>query len=405
MNNHFLYIDSKCVGLALHWLESKSDVTKVTFVCPEPFLDECTVIAQQYPRRITPEPLVIWGRHWSKSPLYKARELTEVKEVVLPLAVEHTAMRHISGVTIPQIGPYYSVFKRLRQCGFTLFRLYGLGGQRVIEIPHFLDSFMNLHSGRRCFIVGNGPSLNKVDMTLLSDEITFGANRCYLGFEKWGFQFTYWGCIDRIQIEDYASEYVQKISHDIPSFIPFEYLPYFSPGKICPINQSYKVLDSPMFSENPDEIFMGNTITYSLIQIAALMGCNPIILIGNDHSYNLKDISPEEQLKDLTPSEIKRVTNKRFWITVLERFFSRSKSSSGGNNKIQLWSETNKSRATHFDREYTQGKHFAMPRPRLAENAFRSAQHYADKTGIQILNATSGTQLKELPIVDFNDLF
>lgn len=36
--------------------------------------------------------------------------------------------------------------------------------------------FKNLHKGERCFIVGNGPSLKKLDLTKISNEITFTVN-------------------------------------------------------------------------------------------------------------------------------------------------------------------------------------------------------------------------------------
>lgn len=37
--------------------------------------------------------------------------------------------------------------------------------------------FRNIHTGERCFIVGNGPSLKRVDLSLLKDEITFTVNQ------------------------------------------------------------------------------------------------------------------------------------------------------------------------------------------------------------------------------------
>jgi hypothetical protein len=40
--------------------------------------------------------------------------------------------------------------------------------------------FKNLYSGKRCFIVGNGPSLKKMDLTPLSNEITFTVNHIML---------------------------------------------------------------------------------------------------------------------------------------------------------------------------------------------------------------------------------
>jgi hypothetical protein len=39
-----------------------------------------------------------------------------------------------------------------------------------------LSPFRNRHAGRRAFVVGNGPSLAKMDLGLLRNEITFGSN-------------------------------------------------------------------------------------------------------------------------------------------------------------------------------------------------------------------------------------
>lgn len=39
-----------------------------------------------------------------------------------------------------------------------------------------LTRFRNLHAGKRAFVIGNGPSINEQDLTLLKDEITFTTN-------------------------------------------------------------------------------------------------------------------------------------------------------------------------------------------------------------------------------------
>ena len=46
--------------------------------------------------------------------------------------------------------------------------------------------FKNLHAGKRCFILGNGPSLKQVDLSLLADEFVFSTNNFSFvnGFEK-----------------------------------------------------------------------------------------------------------------------------------------------------------------------------------------------------------------------------
>ena len=50
-----------------------------------------------------------------------------------------------------------------------------------------LEGFRDRYAGKRCFIIGNGPSLREMDLSALRDEYTFGLNRIYLMFEKIGF--------------------------------------------------------------------------------------------------------------------------------------------------------------------------------------------------------------------------
>ena len=42
-----------------------------------------------------------------------------------------------------------------------------------------LDDIRNLHIGETCFLLGNGPSINKVNFDLLKNESLFGVNRAY----------------------------------------------------------------------------------------------------------------------------------------------------------------------------------------------------------------------------------
>jgi hypothetical protein len=56
-------------------------------------------------------------------------------------------------------------------------------------------TFRNKHKEERCDIIGNGPSVNKIDLSFLKDEIAFGMNRIYLGFEKYDFTPTYYASV------------------------------------------------------------------------------------------------------------------------------------------------------------------------------------------------------------------
>jgi hypothetical protein len=51
-----------------------------------------------------------------------------------------------------------------------------------------LEAWRDRYKGQRCFIVGNGPSLQQTDLSKLDDEFTFGMNRIYLAFDQYDFK-------------------------------------------------------------------------------------------------------------------------------------------------------------------------------------------------------------------------
>ncbi|MCO6050159.1 DUF115 domain-containing protein [Mesorhizobium sp. RP14(2022)] len=58
------------------------------------------------------------------------------------------------------------------------------------------------HAGQRCFILGNGPSLLKEDVGLLSDEICITVNQGHRFTERAGLQPRYHAVVDPIHISD-----------------------------------------------------------------------------------------------------------------------------------------------------------------------------------------------------------
>ena len=47
-----------------------------------------------------------------------------------------------------------------------------------------MKQFKDLYQGKRCFIIGNGPSLKADDLDCLKNEYTFAANRIYEILDK-----------------------------------------------------------------------------------------------------------------------------------------------------------------------------------------------------------------------------
>lgn len=280
----------------------------------------------------------------------------------------------------PNLMLAYESYRFLRYMGYENIILRAQDWVDTIAPIDLLDNYVNRHEGERCFVLGNGPSLNNIDMSRLKNEITFGSNRVFLGFEEWGFEVTYWGIEDRLQVEEYHDEYADALSNSIPKFVPFDYLTYsrmpntiyfpllYGNGRSYPNGMTY-----PVFSDRPDRIYHGFTITYSLIQLAALMGFSEIYLIGIDHNYSLE-------------------ANKL------------ALTSSGSDGKT--WAASDAEKATHFDPRYTtNAKKFIKPRPINAEIGYACAQQWHDINGRIIRNATPNTHLDVVETVEYDSLF
>jgi hypothetical protein len=139
------------------------------------------------------------------------------------------------------------------------------------------------HRGERCFIMGNGPSLAKMDLAPLQGEVTFGLNRVYLLFDKLPFRPTYYVCVNDLVLAQFAEE-IRSLS--MPKFLSWtarKDFPADDPGTLF-IKLAYSFVDR--FARDFDgSFYAGGTVTYVALQIAYLMGFSEVVLIGVDHSF------------------------------------------------------------------------------------------------------------------------
>jgi hypothetical protein len=162
----------------------------------------------------------------------------------------------------------------------------GLGGLLKMNV-----CYKDIHRGQRCFILGNGPSLSKVDLSLLKEEITFTVNDLFYheDFEK--INTTYHLFADPFyfsRVEDLMKKLTEKAS---PSRIFIEgsgYQAVAERGLDCehPISfyangievEDLKFLPIDMCDFLP--YFC--TVVQSAIAVAAYMGFTQIYLLGCD---------------------------------------------------------------------------------------------------------------------------
>lgn len=229
-------------------------------------------------------------------------------------------------------------------------------------------SWKDAYKGRRGFLIGNGPSLNKLDLTKLKDEITIGVNSIYLNYEKMGFLPNHYVIEDRFVAEDRAEE-VNKMKGPQKWF--GNYLNYCLKGddvNWINVRMRYDMHKNfPFFSEDiARQAWTGGSVTYICMQLAYYLGIEKLYLIGFDHHYVIPDDAKVEGL-DIT-------------------------SESDDPN--------------HFHPDYF-GKGYRWHDPMVdrMEIGYKKAGFFFERNGREILNATAGGKLECFERVDFRNLF
>lgn len=149
------------------------------------------------------------------------------------------------------------------------------------ETMRKIGKLHNAHRGKRCFIIGNGPSLRNTDLSRLRNEFTIGMNRFYLAFPEIGFQTSYYISVNDLVIEQCAQD-IQALK--MPKFIAWRSHQYLQPGDN--LYFLYTTYTGPKFAKNiAGRLWEGATVTYSALQLAFFLGFETVILIGVDHSF------------------------------------------------------------------------------------------------------------------------
>ena len=157
-----------------------------------------------------------------------------------------------------------------------------------------LRKYYNIHSGEDCFIVGNGPSLNKMNLEKLNDYHVFGMNKIHLIFEKQDLKLSYHVTVNELVIEQIEKELNENV-YGCPSFISY----YASKEKKYKNPLIHKIFSRgpiwSFYSSLMGPISEGYTVTYVAMQIAYFMGFRNVYLVGVDHNFQQKGKANEEQ--------------------------------------------------------------------------------------------------------------
>lgn len=229
-------------------------------------------------------------------------------------------------------------------------------------IPQYYNKgllkFKNIHFGKRCFIIGNGPSLKFQDLECLHkhNEITFGVNMVIRSFSEVSWRPNYYFIGDKLGVKYYQDE-IKKI--ELPyCFVTDrneEFWNNFSNERFYYYHNIVTVIrnEPPSFSEDVSKGVYGlATIIYECMQFAVYMGFKEIYLLGIDSNFSADD-------------------EKNYFIP-----------------------------------NYHDSDKKEPPYDLIASFlAYQSARHYAEQHGIKIYNATRGGKLEVFERVDFDSLF
>lgn len=236
-----------------------------------------------------------------------------------------------------------------------------------------LQKYHNIHSGERCFIVGNGPSLNNTEMHLLNNETSFAVNGIFYLTEMMGYKPTYYMVEDTSVMKENIADI---ISYDVPhKFFPSIYTNLHPTDKnvhFFKMNRGFYEPRSPNYciprfsTDFSERAYCGQSVTFINLQLAYYMGFQEVYLVGMDFNYEIP--------------------------TAFER-------------KGDIITSTH-SDPNHFHPDYFgTGKTWKNPKLDRVLNNYRMAKLVYESAGRKIYNATVGGKLELFEKVDFNALF
>lgn len=254
------------------------------------------------------------------------------------------------------------------------FRLAGKG-IAISKNEKRILGLKNKHKGERCFIIGNGPSLNKLDLTKLKGEVTFGVNAIYLNYEKMKFHPTYYVVEDNLVAEDRYNEINEYKGPTMKLFGAYLNHIIKQDEKTAFINIRRNYADKknfPLFSEDAARFLgVGGSVTYVCLQLAYYMGFEEVFMIGFDHNYIIPD-----------SAKISNETKTGFDILSTE-------------------DDPNHFAPSYFGKGYR----WHDPNVERMEVGFAKAKGFYESKGRKVYNATAGGHLEVFERKNYNEIF
>jgi hypothetical protein len=140
----------------------------------------------------------------------------------------------------------------------------------------------NKYKGKRCFIIGNGPSLKPEDLEKLKDEYTFASNKIYKIFNETTWRPNFYMVVDPIVLEENVKG-INLVEADTKFTLNcykhlFRADVYFN-------NNLYNDKRGSFSKNIMESLYSSGTVTFHLLQIAYYLGFSEVYLLGHDYNF------------------------------------------------------------------------------------------------------------------------
>lgn len=232
-----------------------------------------------------------------------------------------------------------------------------------------IAAYKNRYHGKRCFLIGNGPSLTAADLTRLHEagEISFAFNRIYNIFDQTPWRPTFYISQDEKMLAGSVNE-VNALTAD-EKFVPIQ-LKWWHDIDVKDatyFNIADQSVDDPRkfeFTDDPSSVvFNSSTCMYTAAQLAVYMGFSEIYLIGVDHHFKISQ-----------------------------------------NNKGEIVVDNNAK--DYFSEKYNEDKDkLYIPNTEKSTRTYEAMKLHCERHSVNVCNATRGGKLEVFRRVDFDQLF
>lgn len=232
------------------------------------------------------------------------------------------------------------------------------------------NAFKDRHKGQRAFVLGNGASLNKVNLKKLKKELIFGCNKIFLNYEKMKYAVTYYFVMDGKEVRQSINaikKYLTLGKNDIRNMFMTQHSD-LNDNEKQRLRNMVRVKPMPVSGFVKQYGIPHSCTSPIMIVMAMIMGCTPIYLLGVDLNY----------------------ANPSIYVPI--------------NPQLNMWKLADDKKDTvHFHPDYLRGDTFSYPNnDKMILSHFRLAQ-FANRERVKIYVASPGGNAKMFERRKFED--